>query len=401
MKTSGRHLAEQVEPEGLRIVRAEGSYVWDDKRRRYIDFVMGWCVGNLGWALPEIHDAIERARHPDYVYPHYDYRGWHELADLLAGMAPAGLTRCFRATGGSEAVEIAMQVAMLATGRGKFVAIEGSYHGNTIATLSLADSANRERFPRLLPGCARVEPPLDARKLGRVETLLKQRDVAAFIMEPIAINLGVLAPDIEFMTGLQQLCRRYGTLLVVDEVASGFGRTGNLFAAQHFDDVRPDIMTLGKALSGGYGGIGATLVTEKVHRAVKGKMSAYSTYGWHPLAVTAAVANLRYWKRHEPWLLQNAVEIGAFLERRMREMFGDRAEVRARGLALSVRLGEKEAAALVRRARRNRLLLAADGEFLQLLPAVNVEREVAERAAEILAASARRASRRGRTKASD
>ena len=99
-------LAEQAEPEGIRITRAEGSHVWDDQRRKYIDFVMGWCVGNLGWSFPEIRDAIGRTNHPDYVFPHYDYKGWHDLAALLADVVPGELTRSFRATGGTEAVEI-------------------------------------------------------------------------------------------------------------------------------------------------------------------------------------------------------------------------------------------------------------------------------------------------------
>src|SRR5687768_13636040 len=114
-----RLFAEQVDPEGIRIARAEGSHVWDDRRRKYIDFVMGWGVGNLGWALPEIRDAIGRTSHPEYVYPHYDYKGWHDLAGLLADIAPGDLTRSFRATGGTEAVELALQIAMAATGRNK------------------------------------------------------------------------------------------------------------------------------------------------------------------------------------------------------------------------------------------------------------------------------------------
>src|SRR6188508_235100 len=108
-------LAQQTDPEGVRIVRASGSYVWDDRRRKYIDFIMGWCVGNLGWAVPEIEEAAARSRHPTYVYPHYDYRAWHELAGLLADIAPGQLRRSFRATGGSEAVDLAMQIAMVAT----------------------------------------------------------------------------------------------------------------------------------------------------------------------------------------------------------------------------------------------------------------------------------------------
>jgi acetylornithine/succinyldiaminopimelate/putrescine aminotransferase len=385
---SRRHLVEQVEPEGIRITRAEGSHVWDDQRRKYIDFIMGWCVGNLGWALPEIRDAIGRRNHPDYIFPHYDYKGWHDLAGLLADIAPGGLTRCFRATGGTEAVEIALQIAMVATGREKFVSIEESYHGNSIGTLSIAASTNHERFPRLLSGCEKVKPPLDSTKLRRVEALLRKRDVAAFIMEPIGISIGVLIPDADFMEGLQRLCKRYGTLLIMDEVATGFGRTGNMFATEHFD-IAPDILTISKAMSGGYGGIGATMTTERVQRKIKGKYSAYSTYGWHPLAVDAAIANIRYWKKYGDDILLNCVEVGAFLERHLNEIFQHTGTVRAKGLAIAVEFdNEKYPANIVKRCRKKGLLVTSDGEYLQILPAMNVERRIAEEAVSILASSA-------------
>lgn len=367
-RKDAQYLAEQVEFEGLRITRAEDSFVWDDARRKYIDFVMGWCVGNLGWGLPEIEDAIARARHPNYVYPHYSYRGWAVLAELLVDIVPDGLRRCYRATGGSEAVEIALQIARTATGRTRFVALEDSYHGNTIAIVEL---------PR------QIKPPLDEAKLDRVETLLKKRDVAAFIMEPISINLGVLVPDAAFMTGLRKLCDRYGTLLIFDEVASGFGRTGNMFATEHFD-IEPDIITLGKALSGGYGGLGATIVTERVHSKVRGEFEAYSTYGWHPSAVVGASAYLRYWKKWSHDLLFNCVTMGAFLERRLGEIF-DPSAVHAKGLAICVDVdSESYAEKVVRRCRAHRLLITSSGSYLQFLPALTLERSVAERAMNIL-----------------
>lgn len=364
-----RFLAEQLSYEGLRVTRAEDSFVWDEKRHKYIDFVMGWCVGNLGWALPEVEAALERARVPTYVYPHYGYQGWQTLAELLIEAAPAPLARCYRATGGSEAVEIALQIARAATDREKFVAVEDSYHGNTIAILDL---------PR------RVKPPLDDKKLDRVESLLKKRDVAALIMEPISINLGMLVPEPEFMTGLRKLCDRYGTLLIFDEVATGFGRTGNMFASEHYD-VTPDIMVLGKGLTGGYGGLGTTLVTEHIHDRVRGEFQAYSTFGWHPLAVEAAIAYLRYWKKWSHDLLFNCVTVGAFLERRLGEIF-DAAAVRAKGLAICVNVKDEEyAEKIVAGCRRKRLLITSSGTFLQILPALTLEREVAERAMRVLA----------------
>lgn len=157
--------------------------------------MMGWCVGNLGWHNPTTRAHIRKFTGPDYVYPGYSYPGWLELAQLLARITPGELTKSFRATGGSEAVDMALQAAMVHTGRKKLLSIEDSYHGNTLAGLSVASSDNRKKYPNLLPNCHKIEAPLDADALDKVETRLKRRDVAAFIMEPIVINLGVHIPD--------------------------------------------------------------------------------------------------------------------------------------------------------------------------------------------------------------
>ena len=157
---------------------------------------------------------------------------------------------------------------MAYTGRGTFVSIEDSYYGNSIATMSIGATENRETFPNLLPNCRKIVPPLDRKALGKVETLLKKRDVAAFIMEPIICNLGALVPEDEFMRGVRKLCTRYGTLFIADEVATGFGRTGRLFACEHFD-LEPDVLCTAKAITGGYGGLGAVITTSKIANAIK------------------------------------------------------------------------------------------------------------------------------------
>ncbi|MBV9959399.1 MAG: aminotransferase class III-fold pyridoxal phosphate-dependent enzyme, partial [Acidobacteria bacterium] len=122
--------------EDLQVVRSEGSYLFDERGRKYIDFLSGWNVGNLGWGGKEIKAAIRRSTSPEYVYPYYLYQPWVELAELLAGLTPGKLRKSFRATGGTEAVELALQVAMIYTRRKGFVSVEDSYHGNSIATLS-------------------------------------------------------------------------------------------------------------------------------------------------------------------------------------------------------------------------------------------------------------------------
>src|SRR3954452_11544160 len=181
------HLGRSSEPDELQLVRGDGSFVFDVHGKKYIDFVMGWCVANLGWNPADLRERVRGFDGPDYVMPSTLYRPWAELAALLAEITPGQLTRPFRAVGCSEAVELALQAAQSFTGRKKFVAIDGAYHGNTLGIHALERHA--------------IRPPLDEQALDRVETALKRRDVAAFIMEPIVCNLGALAPSPAFMRG--------------------------------------------------------------------------------------------------------------------------------------------------------------------------------------------------------
>src|SRR5215210_2979770 len=170
--------------------------------------------------------------------------------------------------------------------------------------MSIASSDNLEQYPNLLPHCHKIKPPLNDKAIDRVDQLLRRRDVAAFVMETVICNLGVLVPDKRFMTELRRLCRKYGTLFICDEVATGFGRTGRMFACEHFG-IEPDILCMAKAITGGYAGMGATIVTDEVQRSIDGEYGAWSSYGWHPLGVDAAIANITYLIKHRDRLLKN------------------------------------------------------------------------------------------------
>lgn len=379
-----KFLGRESEPEDIQVARTTGSYLFDTRGRRYIDFLSGWCVGNFGWSNREIRPKARRR--PDYVYPEYLYRPWVELAELLAEISPGKLQKCFRATGGSEAVEIALQIAMAATGRRKFVSLEGSYHGNTIATVSIASTEEQEPYPNLLSNCLKISPPLDARAAERLERLLKNRDVAAFIMEPISCNLAVLIPEQEFMGRAQKLCRRYGTLFIADEVACGFGRTGRVFASEHFG-LDPDILCMGKAITGGVAPMGATIVTPKLARAVAGEVGFYSTFGWHPSSVDVAIATVRWLIRNETRLLNHVGQISAYVRDRLEAMdFGQSVEVRARGMAIAVEIDGDEdlASAIADRCRRGGLLLTTAGNALTMFPPLTIDRRTAKQAMDIL-----------------
>jgi acetylornithine/succinyldiaminopimelate/putrescine aminotransferase len=374
------HLAREEEDSGVRIARSRGTYMFDNRRRKYVDFLAGWCVGNFGWNNPLLERARRSFTGPDYVYPNHSYAPWEELAGLLARIAPAELTMCYRATGGSEAVDIALQAAMVHTGRSKFVSLEDAYHGNTIAAMSVGGDAP----PGLLRKSHKISLPLDAGALGRVETQLKRRDVAAFIMEPVPINLGVENPDSEFMEGLSKLCKRYGTLLIMDEVATGFGRTGQLFASEHYN-IEPDIMTLGKAITGGVAGMGAVISTDEVAESMQEDGSFYSTYGWHPLSTHIAIANVRWIIANKRRLLDGVARMSGYFRDRLSEMdFGREVKLRIRGLAIGVDVGDEDYAdELVDKCRRGGVLLTNEGSVITMLPALTIDRAAAKRGLDI------------------
>lgn len=376
-----RFLARESEPEDVEVVRTDGCYVYDARGRRYIDFLSGWCVGNFGWGNREITKRPRRAR-PDYINPEYLYRPWVELAQLLAEITPGKLEKTYRATGGSEAVDIALQVAMASTGRRKFVSVEGSYHGNTIGTVSVAGSEGREPYPNRLSNCLTIAPPLGRRAAERLQHLLEKRDVAAFIMEPISCNLAVLAPEDDFMERAQQLCRRHGTLFIADEVACGFGRTGKVFASEHFD-LRPDILCMGKAITGGHAPMGATIVTRKVAKSVEDKVGFWSTYGWHPASVDLALATVGWLKQNSGELMHHVDEISAYIADRLAAM--DFEEIRIRGMAIAAETGEEDAASKIAdRCRKKGLLLTTSGAAITMFPPLILDRRTAKQGLDIL-----------------
>jgi acetylornithine/succinyldiaminopimelate/putrescine aminotransferase len=387
-RRESRVLAREFPPE-LQIAASNGSIVTDSRGRTYIDFVMGWCVGNFGWRPAEIAKAVDRFKGPDYVYPGFSYAPWEELARLLVSLVPRPLATCFRATGGSEAVDLALQAAMVHTGRRALLSLEDSYHGNSLAGLSVGASDNRERIRNLLPHCGKIAPPLDGKAQRRIEQRLKRRDVAAFIMEPISINLGVMIPEKDGIRRVRDLCRRYGTLFIADEVATGFGRTGRVFACEHFD-LDPDLLCVAKAMSGGLAPIGAVIATAAVAKSMEENQGTfYSTYGWHPRSVAAAIATLRDLKTHRTRLLAGVAELSELFRVRLLQLeFEQPATVRIQGLAIGIDVGSEEYAdTILQKCRRNGLLVSTEGSTVLLLPSLVIDQRIASRGLDILARS--------------
>ena len=370
------YVARGGQEQGLQIVHSEGSFVFDVHGRRYIDFEMGWCVGNLGWNHPAVLERMRTYKGPSYVHATWVNGPRAELAKQLCDLAPGKLTKVFRATGGSEAVDIALQLAMAYTGRRAFVSIDGAYHGNVVGAVSVGERAYRDTYPNLLQRCHRLKPPLNEKALERLERLLEKRDVAALIMEPVVMNLAVLLPEPGFVRGAQKLCRRYGTLFIADEVACGFGRTGRLFASEH-EGLEPDILCLAKALTGGHAPMGATLATERIAKKLGEDVAFHSTYGWHPLSVEAALATLSFFRVNPRRLLANVEQRGAQIESRLRLMpWRSPAEIRRRGLAIAVEFEDDDYGDQVaQRCLEEGLIVSGEGDALCLFPALTVDEQ--------------------------
>lgn len=332
----------------INIVKGDGCYLFDEKGKRYIDFVGGWCVGTVGWRRKEIREAIQKEiKRGVYVPPVFRFPDWEKFAETLIKIAPPSsgekkLNRVFRCTSGSEAVEFAIKCARAATGKNKIVSVDGVYHGHTYGAASVGDACTN-LMGSCVPGFIKIPMPNKFRGITSknvIEIFEKivdeNNDVAAFLSEPVWTNAGVILPPPDFYPKIETICRKNGILFVMDEVATGFGRCGKLFASELWN-LKPDIICLGKGLSGGYGTLGATLVTEEIFQKSLGTPD-YSTFGWLPLDLAAAMANVDLILKAKLW--ENAEKIGKYLLAKLKsfESLPYVGEVRGIGLVLGIEI---------------------------------------------------------------
>ena len=282
-----------------RHARGQGAYLYDDKGNRYIDLLGGYAVFAAGRNHPVIKDALKQALDADL--PNLPGIGLFrtsgilaaELVALVPGVPGNKPEMVFFANSGAEAIDAALKHARIATGRDGLVHCERSYHGLTMGALSVTGNDEfRAGFGNLLAGT--VEVPFN--DLAALERALAPRDKAAFIVEPIQ-GKGVNIPDEGYLAGASKLCRQHGTLLILDEIQTGLGRTGLVWAADHFGIGKtwsPDIMVIAKALSGGFVPVSAVISTRPVHDAVFSSMNHCSriqtTFGQNDLAMVAGLA---------------------------------------------------------------------------------------------------------------
>ena len=303
----------------VRYTRCSGSRLYADDGRAFLDFLSGYCVHNIGHNHPRVIAALEaelRREGPAMVQSHVPELAG-QLADDLCRRAGSQLTKAFFCSSGSEGVETAIKFARARTRRPGLLYAEGAFHGLTTGALSLmGDPFWREGFGPLLPDCEAVP-------FGQLEALkakLASKRFAALVLEPIQGEAGLRIPEPEYLAEAQYLCHRYGTLLVLDEVQTGLGRTGKFLAAHHYG-VQPDMVVLAKALSGGLVPVGAVLMGEKIYDAVydslKRSIVHTSTYSENALAMRAGLATLEVLE--EQGLATRAQHVGQYLRDRLRE----------------------------------------------------------------------------------
>ena len=346
--------ARTINPQFMRVLRtigfdrvwarAEGQYLYDGDGTRYLDLLGGFGMFNAGRNNPRIRAALVEAL--ELETPGSVALGVSLLPGLLAEellrRTPPRLARVLFTSSGTEANEAAFKLGRAATGRSRVLSTEHGFHGLTLGSLSAAgDRHLTERFGPLLPGFDQVSfGDLDA-----LEAALRREDVALFIVEPVQGH-GVYLPPSGYLTQAQEICRRYGTLFAVDEVQTGFGRTGKMFAFEHWG-LEPDLVAVAKSLSGGYVPVGALLMSQRVYDGVfdslEHSVSHGSTFAPNDLAMAAGLATLR--EIDDAQLVERAARLGDHLLERTRPLL-DRFEVvrdvRGLGLLWAMEFAEPE-----------------------------------------------------------
>jgi ornithine--oxo-acid transaminase len=328
--------------------RADGAYLFDDDGNRYLDLLGGFGMYNVGRNNPRVRATLIEAL--ELETPGSVQLGVTALPGLLAEAllerTPARLERVLFTSSGTEAVEAALKLGRAATKRTRVLSVESGFHGLTLGSLSAnGNDVFTSRFQPLLPGFDRVPfGDLDA-----LERQLQTEDVALFLVEPIQ-GKGCTLPPAGYLEGAQALCRKYGTLFCVDEVQTGFGRTGKLFAFEHWG-LEPDLVPVAKSLSGGYVPVGALLMSRAVHEAVFDSMehavSHGSTFAPNELAMAAGLATLHV--LDEQNLVEHTARLGAKLlgdTQPLVDEFKVVKDVRGLGLMWAIEFGEPESGSM-------------------------------------------------------
>ncbi|MDI3420363.1 aspartate aminotransferase family protein [Streptomyces luteolus] len=315
---------ELIDP--LAVAGAEGSYFWDYEGNRYLDFTSGLVYTNIGYQHPKVVAAVqEQAGRMTTFAPAFAVDVRSEAARLIAQRTPGDLDKIFFTNGGAEAVENAVRMARLHTGRPKIMSAYRSYHGATSAAINLTGDPRRwgsdngtagvvhfwAPFLYRSPFYAETEAEECARALQHLEDTIafeNPNSIAAIVLETVPGTAGIMTPPPGYLAGVREICDRYGIVFVLDEVMAGFGRTGAWFAADHYDVV-PDLLTFAKGVNSGYVPLGGVAISSAIAETFARKpYPGGLTYSGHPLACAAAVATLEVME--EERIVEHAARVG-------------------------------------------------------------------------------------------
>ncbi len=323
-------------------VRAEGCRVWDEDGNEYLDFMGGYGALNVGHNHPAVLEALRKVETvPVILKPMSKFAA--VLAYNLAQLAPGDLQNCWFCSSGTEAVEGALKLARLYTGKKDFIYCQGGFHGKTMGALSVTGKKlHQEPFEPLVPGC--VEIPFG--DIDALEKALKENQAAAFIVEPILGEGGIFLPPPGYLKEAKRLCSAYNTLFILDEIQTGLGRTGTFFACEQ-EDVVPDVLVMAKSLSGGVCPIGAYITTPNIMKKAHGGgnlnrgLMLTSTYGENAHSAAAGIAAVNVIV--EEGLAQQAREKGEYFMNKLqalKEKYDIIKEVRGRGLLIGMEFAD-------------------------------------------------------------
>ena len=345
----------------LALVKGEGSVVWDVEGNSYIDCVAGIAVNNVGHANPKVADAISnQAKKLIHISNLYYSEEQATLAKLLSNVSAH--EKSFFCNSGAEANEGAIKLARKHTGKGEIIAMNNSFHGRTITTITATGQPKYQKgFGPLTPGFKHV----DYNNIEAVENAIST-ETAAVLVEPIQGEGGVIMPSNNYLKNLKELCHDKEILLIFDEVQTGFGRTGEMFASQTFG-VTPDISTFAKAIAGGFP-MGVVMSSNDVSDTfVPGDHAA--TFGGSPLACAAAKASINYILDEN--LLQKSKDNGIYFRKKLeiiKDNYSVVKEVRGKGLMIGMEMS-KECGNLVDELRNNGIIInCAAGNVLRFVP---------------------------------
>ena len=380
-ETEDQHGAGTYYKRPIVIVRGQGAHLWDESGRKYIDCVGGQGAANIGHQNPYVNKAIQEQSQKLINCTELFYNDQRaRLLEKLGRICPSPISRFFLCNSGAESIEGAFKFARLATGRTEIVATMRGYHGKTFGALSATwNKEYRQPFEPLLPGFSHV--PFD--NLEKALEAITEK-TAAFIVELIQGESGVRPGTGAYFQGIQKHCRKKGTLLILDEVQTGFCRTGRMFALEHFG-LEPDILCLAKSLAGGIP-MGAIGLSEAVASKLF-KLAHTSTFGGNPLACAAAIAAIQYMEDFS--LASRAEELGSEFMAMLRQIKSTRIrEVRGLGLMVGIELKEKSGVYIQKLMEKGVLALGAGPTVIRYLPPLVIDREdlaqVAELTGEVL-----------------